>query len=335
MRHAFRRHVWATLVGCVAVPSALFAALPATATDARLEERIIERLAPKDRQGYVQRLVARQRAEAPAGPDIDVTGPVLTGFNASATLNLDKPAPTFKVAVKATDDLSGVTSLTFYAFGPRGLSGQQVAVMTAPGYPMKGLSAAAGIANPNRMLEPGSWKFAWGYGYDAAGNYAYFDEAALEALGNTTFTVVNSGGHDSVAPTLVSGDLLTPSLSLSAVVPGTTVKLPYAKIKVGAADTGNSTLAGVRQVIATFCKVDAPALCLNAGSATYVTGRAKATLYVGTELTAGTATGSYELMKVLVYDHADNVSDYVGTAFGGTTDFSLFFPGGATIKVKP
>lgn len=330
---ALRQRAGATAARLLALLGALVAALPATTALAQDHERVLKSLAPHERQVYLQRLAARQRTEA--GSSLDVNGPVLTGFNAQTTLDLDKPATPFKVIIKATDDLSGVTSATFYAFGPRGGEGQQVSVVGAVGYPLKSLSVAGGIGNLNRMLEPGRWKFAWGYGYDAAGNYSYFDEAMLDALGNTVFTIVNSDGHDIAAPTLVSGDIMTATVSLSSVVPGTTTRLPYVKIKVNAADTGNSALAGVRQVVATFCKLGAPTACVNAAGATFARGQAKASLYVGTELTAGAATGTYELKDLLVYDHADNLSDYHATAFGGTTDFGFYFPGGTSITIKP
>ena len=35
-------------------------------------------------------------------------------------------------------------------------------------------------------------KFVYGYATDVTGNYNYFDEATLDALGNTTFTTVVS-----------------------------------------------------------------------------------------------------------------------------------------------
>lgn len=331
---ALQRQAGPPAAGLPVLLGALVAVLPATTALAQDHERLLEGLAARERQAYVQRLVARQRAQAVESLPLDVTGPVLTGFNAQTTLNLDKPATPFKVAVKATDDLSGVTSTTFYAWGPRGLEGQQV-ILIGAGYPSKGFSVAAGIGNLNRMLEPGTWKFSWGYAYDAAGNYSYFDEATLDALGNTTFTVVNSGGHDIAAPTLVSGEIMTPAISLSTVVPGTTSTLPYVKIKVGTADTGNSAVAGVGTVAATFCKLDAPAVCLNTAAASFARGQAKATLHVGAQLSAGTATGTYELYTVDMVDHAANGSTYTSTAFGGTTDFSTYFPGGTTIKIRP
>ncbi|MBK6864762.1 MAG: hypothetical protein IPG91_15055 [Ideonella sp.] len=334
MRHALHRYARATLVGSAALLGALCAALPAAAADAAAQERIIESLAPAERQAYVQRLVARQRARAAPSLDIDVTGPVLTGFNAPTTLDLDKAAAPFKLVVKATDDLSGVNSMVLYAWGPQGLSAQPV-ILSASSPPLKSFSVAGGIGIANPMLEPGPWKFSWGYGYDGASNYSYFDEAVLDALGNTTFTVVNNGGYDVVAPTLTEGVVQTPSVSLSSVVPGTTSKPPWLRLKVSAADTGNSARAGVSGVRATFCKVAEPSVCLDTVGVTFATGQANVSLYVGAQLAVTNSTGTYDLKTVDVYDHAGNYNYYTSTAFGGTTDFSAYFPGGTTIKIKP
>ena len=323
------------LVGLPIAPAAALATVSALAADALdQQQRIIESLAPKDRPAYIQRLIAQQKARAGQSLGADVTGPVLTAFNAPTSLNLSKSAAPFKVAVKATDDMSGVTGFTFYAYGP---SGQAVYVNATSYFPSTSFNVPGSINGLSRFIEPGTWNFIYGYGYDAAGNYSYFDQTALQALGNTAFTVVNNGGYDKVAPTLVDGKILTPTVSLSALVPGSTDAPPYVKIKVNTADTGNTAVSGVRQVYLYFCKVADPNVCIYPYARTDVTAQAAMTFNVGRQVSAanGNVTGTYELSSVQVNDHAGNYNYYQSTLFGGSTDFSTFFPNGTSIKLKP
>lgn len=335
--HEVRRGARIARADWIGVPTllgSLFAALPAVAADAPDHARIIESLAPHDRGAYVQRLVAQRQGQVGQGLGADAAGPVLTAFNAPTTLNVSKGAAPFKVTVKATDDLSGVRVINFYAYGP---SGQNIFLSAPAGFPLTKFSSPAGISNVNRMLEPGSWNITYGYAYDAAGNFAYFDQTSLQALGNATFTVVNSSGYDIVKPTLTDGKILTPSVSLSSFVPGTTGAAPFAQIKVSAADTGSTTVSGVSSVYLSLCKVADANVCINARGDTYATAQATMALYVGAQVSAsnGNVTGTYEVAEAYVYDHAGNYSQYKSTKFGGSTDFSTFFPTGTSIKLKP
>lgn len=323
-----------TFAALAAMLSALAAAAPAMADEADRQARILEQLAPADRQAYVQRLVARQKVRPAESLAADVTGPVLTAFNAPTSLKMSKSAAPFRVTVKATDDLSGVNYMYFYAYGP---SGQTVSLFAGSAFPVTNFNSPAGISGLSRFIEPGTWTINYGYGYDAAGNYANFDQPTLQALGNTTFTVVNTSGYDTVKPTLVGGEVLTPIVSLSAFVPGTTNVLPYVQVKVNAADTGNTAVSGIRQVYLYFCKVAQPDVCIYPYGSTYVTEQATMSLNAGRQVSVanGNVTGTYELAYAYVYDHGGNYSSYTSTLFGGTTDFSTFFPKGTSVKLKP
>ena len=315
--------------------SALAAGLPAGAADtADAHQKAIERLAPAQRPAYLQHLVAQQQARSAQSLGPDVTGPVLTAFNVPTTLNLAKSAAPFKVALKATDDLSGVLRVYFFAEGP---SGQTLTLYASSGFPLASFALPAGISSLSRLIEPGTWNVTYGYGYDAAGNVSYFDQPALQALGNTSFAVVNNGGYDKLNPTLVDGKILTPTVSLSAFAPGTSSEPPYVQVKVNATDPGDTAVAGLKQVVLYFCKVAKPDVCIYPSASTYATAQGTMSFFAGTQVSAanGTVTGTYELAYVNIYDHADNATALVGTKFGGPTNFSTLFPSGTTIKVQP
>lgn len=320
-----RRGLTATL--CV---SALAGASAQTAPP---RDHPLEQIAPHERRSQVQELVARQQAARIDALSTDNTGPVLTAFNSAATLDVGKAASPFSVVVKATDDLSGVQALYFYATGP---SGQIAYVYAAQGYPATSVNLAGGLNNVNRMLEPGVWRFIYGYGTDVAGNYSYFDEAALDALGNTTFTVVNKSGYDLTKPALTSGKLLTTTVSLASRQPGTADQDRYVGTSLTATDAGNSALAGVRQAYADFCQIADPTRCIHLYGYVYATGKASVSLAVGAQVSAarGNAPGDYELHSVYLYDYAGNYAHLQSQKFGGTTDFSALFPA-TVIKLKP
>jgi hypothetical protein len=314
--------------GYLSVLAGLVFSSAVLAQSARLEE-MLSRLAPPEREAYVEQLVARQQAERlqtiRSDATADVTPPVLTMFNANPTLNVSKAAAPFKIVFKATDDLSGVLSITANALGP---SGQSVAVNLRPGYPAKNVGGKGGFSPLNRLLEPGTWKFSQAYGYDVAGNFFSVSSGALAALGNTTFTVVNNSGYDLVKPSLTGGQLQTPSVSISSHVPGTTDTDRYVGVKLNLTDAGNTAVAGVASAYAKLCQVGDPNKCLSLSGLTSATGQPSVTLSATAQVSAarGNVPGDYELQSVYVYDQAGNYASYLGTKFGGTTDFGAMFP---------
>jgi len=314
----------------------LFGTFACGAGWAQAHEDVLRSLAPQDREAYVKYIVARQQAErrSAAVAATDTAGPVLTEFKAGTKLDLGKSAAPYKINFKATDNMSGVASLNFYATGP---SGQSIYAYGNPGYPATTFSGYGGFGSAiGRMLEPGTWHFSYGYAYDAAGNYSYFSEADLAALGNTTFTVVNNSGHDVAKPTLTGGKVQSAVVSLSGHPAGSTTKDPYVGVKLDVADTGSTVLAGVQNVYAYFCQLADASKCIYAYGYLYATSVASATISATTQVSAarGHVPGVYELRYVYVYDHAGNYSYYQSNLFSGTTDFSTMFPS-TTIKLKP
>lgn len=317
----------------LAAPLAFAAAGAAVASDAAHHAEILQRLPAKERQAYIERLMSARRQTVSVA--VDSTPPVLTAFNASTMLNASKANWPFKITVKATDDLSGVQGIYFAATGP---SGQSIFAYAYPGFPALSVTVNGGFGNTalTRMLEPGAWKFTSGYAYDVAGNYTYVDEATLDALGNTTFTVANNSGYDSIPPTSLAGQILTPQISLAATVPGAPDEPPYAGARITMGDVGGSVLAGVGRANLDFCLLADEMQCLNLYGTVYAAGLASATFTVGAQIRAsdGVVPGTYELKEVALYDQADNVTTLRSSKFGGGVDLGIYFPT-TSIKVKP
>jgi hypothetical protein len=252
---------------------------------------------------------------------------MLTAFDALPTFNVAKASPPFSVLIKATDDLSGVDHLLFTAVGP---SGQRIPVLVNADYPATSFSRRVGIGwglYSGRLLQPGTWTIDQARLVDLARNHSKYNQAALAALGNTSFTVVNNGPYDAVAPTLTGGQVLTPVVSLSAPARGTTNQAPFVGAKVTLADTGSTAVAGVAAAGVTFCLAD-ESRCLDLMANPNASALATGTLIAGLQVSAvvGQMPGEYLLYEVVVIDQAGNMRELLSTVFGGTIDFSALFP---------
>lgn len=271
-----------------------------------------------------------------AAAALDLTPPVLTAFDAGTVLNVAKATPPFSVRVKASDDLSGVRTILFWATGP---SGQRIPALVELAYPAKNHDGQVGWGGlfAGRLLQPGTWTIDEARVEDLAGNHAEYDHAALAALGNATFTVVNKGKHDAAAPGIGigSGQVLTPLVSLSGLAKGTANQAPFVGIKVLASDLGSTALAGLAGAEAAFC-IAGNNPCIELRATPLGGAQASATLYLGAQVASalGHLPGTYELCELGVWDQAGNATVLDSVACGGSTDFSLYFPS-TTITLAP
>ena len=293
-------------------------------------------------QGVAGRLLERMHRAGPAGaapPDAgvaaDTTPPILTQFSAGNTWNMKAGAVPLSVTVKGTDELSGLSHILIQAIGP---SGQGLAAYASFDYPVKSLSRRVSMSTPffaGRLLEPGAWTIVKARLVDQAGNPRKVEGAALAALGNTAFTVVNTGAFDNVAPTLTSAQLLTSAVSLSGTAQGTT-QAPFVGLKLGVADSGATGTAGIASVHAAFCLAD-ESRCLDMLQSAPLGGNAaSATITIGQQVSPalGHVPGEYLLYELNLIDHAGNIRNLLSSEFGGTTDFGALM-GNTRITLTP
>ena len=225
-------------------------------------------------------------------------------------------------------------SILFWTTGP---SDQHIPVLVTVEYPAKSFSRRVGYTSfyAARLLQPGVWTIDDARVEDLAGNHRDYNQAQLATLGNTTFTVVNGGSFDAVAPTLTSGQVLTTAISLSAVANGTTSQAPVAGIRLAVADTGSTALAGIAGAEAAFC-IAGNNPCIEMLATNVGGSQATGTLSPGTQVATflGHVPGVYELCDLGVWDQAGNTMVLSSVACGGETDFSLYFPT-TTITLTP
>lgn len=287
-------------------------------------------------EGPAGRLIERLHRPMPASAAAaaDTTPPSLTVFDAGTTWSMNRGAAPLSVLVKGTDDLSGLSHVLIESVGP---SGQSLFALGEFDYPALSVSRRVPLNTlfAGRMLEPGAWTIVRVRLVDLAGHPRKVEGAALAALGNTAFTVVNSGTMDNVAPTLVSAQLLTSAVSLSGAAKGTT-QAPFLGVKLGVADSGATAVAGIATAHAAFCLAD-ESRCIDLVQSTPLGGAStSASITLGRQVAAmlGQAPGDYVLYEVVLVDHAGNARQLLSTAFGGTTDFGALM-GNTTIKLSP
>lgn len=255
----------------------------------------------------------------------------MTVFDSAPEVDVTSGTAELVASFTATDDLSGVSHGYGHAIGP---SGQVVGIQFYEAFPRKKFSGTMVSGPLPALLEPGEYQFDFAYVHDVLHNSGRYEGAALAALGNTRFVVKNRGGYDAKPPTLVTGKVLTSTLSASGHQKGTANEVPRLGISLDATDSGNSAIAGVLSSQAEFCMTDESNCLFLAAEDTGQPRRASISLRLGNYLDPDTPVGDYHLRTVYLVDYAGNETKLVGTEFGGTTDFGAYFPS-TIITIKP
>lgn len=290
-------------------------------------------------------------AAGPALAALDTQPPTLTSFSVNGSVDASRTGQSVTVKLGASDNLSGVYYYIIEMQSPTGT------VIRQEGYnasASKRFSSPVVIGFPRHMniefseqfgrwSEPGTWSVQSVDVRDLAGNARVYDRAALAALGNTDFTVSNAQ-PDAVPPSLVSGAVDTPVLSLSTPPAGLPAGAsPLAIVSVTAQDTGSPATSGLDVYSAQFCKLPFNGTeCADGFSVTGTTGtpaKAATALKMSGRLvrTDGSPVtpGTYLLWVLTLQDVAGNAGALVSTAMGGATDFDALFGGNSSITVLP
>lgn len=300
--------------------ASLFAAQGAQALD--LDPARLATLAPAQRA-----LLLRQVAPSAALGKLDTTVPVLKSVKAATAVDAGKNPNQLLVNLQVSDELSGMMMVFVTATNPSHTQqvGGGVHLGSWPAF--KG--AVALRFGP--YAEPGVWTVSEVWGFDVAYNTFSCTADCLAALGGNLQFTVSGTKADAQAPTLVSGKVATPVVSRSTPAKGTAATNPFVRVQVSTADTGGSGTAGA---MATFCLAD-DSQCFSTWSENWVYAQKSSTLYGYTSLWPEIATGTYWLKSLQLNDHGGAGQTYTSTVFGGSTDFSVFFPTGTSVTIEP
>lgn len=302
--------------------------LVATAQAGVLPPAELQKLPPEAQKAYVLKRVAEQRARQAGGSlASDTTAPTLTAFVAPATVTAGRP---LRVKVTGTDDLSGVSYAGFYANNVN--TGESFSIHDNLEVPSTSVTWSPGTSlSPYQRA--GNYVFNWAYVYDAAGNYSYFEGDALAALGNVAFTVENTQTADTQAPVLVKGKILTPKVSLSATAPGTE-EPAYAAVQLSLTDSGEGRTSGIVGASVEFCL---PYLgdCFSVSADENTPEASKLTMNLGSRPAwYGVRAGKYTMRSVSIRDFAGNNVYLLNKKYGGSVDFTQYFPS-TTLTLQP
>lgn len=282
-------------------------------------------LPPAAQRAWALQRLALQRSRVLAAQG-DVTGPTLKRFENRASVRAGDP---LSVRVALDDDLSGVKLFVAFAYG----YGGQLQLSHTLSAPERRPNALFAVDVP-RDLPADRYFFDFAYAVDEAGNVGVFDAAALASAGALELSVSNTRRGDSQPPTVTEGRVRTPSLSLSATSPGSDHPA-YARVSLSAVDTGDLSVAGIRNAGMDFCVEDQSSCFTLYGQAT-APGQASLVLTMaGQPATMGVPVGTYRACSIYVFDWAGRVTGYAAEWCGGSSDLGTLLPDGDLITLTP
>jgi hypothetical protein len=290
----------------------------------------LQAMSPLQRDAALKALAARPAGAAASGAKLDVTPPVLTGFVIKPPADLATAESQLRVDITATDDMSGVANAWATFEGPHG---EMIGTNWNSSMPAKSLATHL-VADTTPYMESGPWTLISLSMSDVAGNYAHYDTAALAALGKPIVELVSTQPQlaDLTPPAVKSGKVVTPQVSISSFVKGTTSQAPFVGANFTVTDA--PTASGIAYVYSTWCLADL-SMCLSLAASEGLQGLAKDTLSAYGQAGPWMTPGDYILQYLSVVDHAGNATALSGMDFGGTTDFSLLMPQGHVITLTP
>ena len=259
-------------------------------------------LGPKQ-QAHLAQIQAKKRAVSPMY-NYDIRPPVLKKVAVGGTVNAGRKYAQAVVSLVAVDNLTGVHQVSVTLSSPSGQTAYET-WQSSFDSTRNELQIAVDMSN---VSENGSWRLSDVSIRDSNDNYSYYDEAALAALGPTTFTVTGAAG-DFTPPTVQAGGAnLTPTVSRSTPPRG---MLPGNPARVGIElNLADAEAAGVRSATMEFCLPDMYWECFSVSGQVSVRGKSAVRLTLGGGVGDWNATGSYKPYSLYVYDFAGNANYY-------------------------
>jgi len=277
-----------------------------------------------------------KRAAAQAAGVVDNTPPALTKFAAIGNVDAQSVAPHLDVDLGFSDDLAGVQSYSVYLVSPSGQSIVRQAILQTGQKRFDGRVSVGATPFADQPFtpfsEPGTWTVDSVAVFDAGYNAAFYDHAALSAMGRATFTVSNARGYDIKPPVLTGGVLSAAKLTLSSPPPGTwDGTLPFLSAQIEVGDEGNGAVSGAYEAILTLCLLNTYHDCedrIEMHGYANQPGQSRGRIRVAAELRPDQLPGKYIVQYVYLSDSAHNFSQTLSKDIYGSAgiDFRTLFP---------
>ncbi|MFZ5549520.1 MAG: hypothetical protein ACOZJX_12555 [Pseudomonadota bacterium] len=308
---------------------ALAVAVCISATPALAESAVPRALQDRLRAGHLAYIQSAVKDAKPreGTRGLDPFPPVLTAFSVPYAIDVGESGARLTATFSATDNQAGVARISVSMVGPMF---QSIFLQYSSSFPEKQLQHVAHAPDDLSFYAPGEYVVDNVCVRDHADNLSCYNSDALAAFGNLRTVVSNSRAYDMVAPSLVRGKILTPTLNLSKKHRGTR-EPPLAGVKLEVEDTGSPTVSGVQVAGITFC-MNLGEFCFdvyNPWGEPPRTGHAIQN-HGGTPGESA-PSGTYRIALVTVSDHAGNTRSYLAKDMHGFTDFLDYFP---TVEIQ-
>jgi len=312
-------------VGGLMLAAASSVAIAGTPVDSHQDLR----LPPAMRAHLAKRMAGKVLPSAAAAKPtetyikLDVDAPTLSSFNVAPSVDAGKAHAQLVFDYAVVDDYAGATSISVTLVGP---NDQWASTSISLGYPARKLQGQGALDFDN-LAKAGEWMVYTVQVSDNAGNSRYYYGSELEAQGSQVrFTVLNKLA-DEAPPMLKSGQIQTPSISLSSRARGTQYGPPLAGVTVRVSDEATAGLSGAHTASATFCPSNGGWGCFTVYGINSLRGRRDVQMRMDGELYSYyNEPGDYVLDAMSLIDFAGNTRTLISVNSGGYTDFSAYFP---------
>jgi probable HAF family extracellular repeat protein len=253
----------------------------------------------------------------------DTTPPTLIGLTFPTSVDLSQGSNTITFGVSATDDLSGANYAVIQLARPiveQFTNGSTTATNLQVPYPgslSTGQSTQAFTLSPNTAS--GTYTIQNVILYDNAGNTHTYTTQQLQALGASTSFSVTNGTSDTTAPTLTG--LTFP----------TSVDLSHGSNTITFGVSATDDLSGANYAVIQLARPIVEQFTNGSTTATNLQVPYPGSLSTGQStqtftLSPNTASGTYTIQNVILYDNAGNTHTYTTQqlqALGAPTSFTV------------
>lgn len=263
------------------------------------------KLGPKQ-QAHMAKVLAAKQGGINAQYNYDIRPAVLKGIKVGGQVKANLKYPQAVVSLRVADNLSGVHAVTVYAMSPSGTQYAQTSWTASFENTREDLQLGIDMSS---ATENGVWRVYSVTVSDANNNTTQYDEAALAAMGKTTFTVSGAAGDFESPIALAGGTNLTPTVSLSTPPQG---MLPGNPPRVGAqVKLSDAGAAGIASASMEFCLEGSYWECFSLSGSVSVRGQSEVLLTLGGHpYSYYVVPGSYLPRSLSVVDFAGNYRYY-------------------------
>jgi hypothetical protein len=271
-------------------------------------------------QAHMAKIMAAKQAGINPQYNYDIRPATLKSVKVGKQVKADIKNAQAVVSLLVADNLTGVSEVSVILVSPSGnqyASGSWYADFETT---REELQIGVDMSNAS---ENGLWRVHSVTVADANRNATYYDEAALGAMGWTSFTVSGASGDFEGVDVHTGGVNLTPTVSVSTPPRG---MLPGASARVGVqlnlVDAGSS---GVSTASMQFCREGTYWDCFSMSGSTSVRGKLNLALTLGGEAYSGLVPGNYVPYSLSLQDHAGNYR-YLSIDYGDDLNSLLVNP---------